>query len=833
MIRSILILASCCLALLHGGTVFAYTSTLDGGATETVTNGWHIPATDIIVGAATATNAVLVTSTGSVSNNSTFVGFGAGADTNRVKLSGASAAWASSGNFEVGSEGSYNSLLVDSGAVLTSGSGYVGREASAMGNSAVISGPNSRWSNSSYMRVGHQGSSNTLVVANGARLENGAAVDMGLETGASANRALVTGTNSVWSSGQRFAVGFAGHNNSLRVEDGGRVEADGLYVGHQGTAVGNMATVTGKGSVLVSSSLAVVGWHGSSNALLVADGGRVEVPTLVVGMENGARDNRVVVGGAGSMLEVDGNLMLGGYFLPGGTGNMLILQEGGRVSAAAVENRNGSTIQLEPDTKVSTDAYYQDASSSLKLMADRDDAGKAINGWIDVAGTAEFEAGATIEIASHIGRLEFNRYYTNTIVAAQRLIVGATTNATTPDLSMLNAYGSLVYVDFMERNQDILVQYSRQRLAEIAGFADGTDMASVADEIDHAGLSGNDVADTQIGILNQMDGDEQAKQLRQLYERGIPTYRHQEAMKEGMTSFLERSKVFRQAQDAESTPEGAAGPHTAFHDGMWVKIHQSSGNQDATGRFSAFDSGTLGMVLGYDKAVGAGVLGAAIGFADSTILPDDGDSSDADMTYAMLYGSWATDDWYCDLGFAAGCSDIKTESGTVFDTSADFSAYNYSAYAGGGKEMHTKGNLHIAPELAIHAGWFDQSSYTESSNTALARNVDGYDRWSVQSILGANLRWDSGANKPKLNPRARVFWIHEFNDDDDELNYKIVGGGQDHTMFIQGMDADMLRIGVGLVASTMEGWELAFDVDGYCGNTYNSVVISGRLMYEF
>jgi len=831
MIRSTLILASCCLALLHGGTVDAVSYVYDGGVTATLYSAWNIPTVDIVVGSATSSNTMRIASTGSVSNNSTYVGYGAAANHNLAELD-PGAKWVGSGNFEVGSEGSYNSLLVDSGAVLETGSGYVGREASAMGNSAEISGPNSRWSNSGYMRVGHHGSSNTLVVANGARLENGAAADMGLETGASANRALVTGSNSVWSSGQRFAVGFAGHDNSLRVEDGGRVEANGLYVGHQGTAVGNMATVTGKGSALVSSGLAVVGRHGSGNALVVADGGRVEVPTLVVGMESGAQDNLVIVRGPGSMLQVDNALQLGGYLTPGGTGNRLLLQDQGRVVASSVENRNQSTIVVEPGSWISTDAYYQDASSTLKVIANRNPAGKAANGWIDVSGTAELEAGATIEVASNIGLLEFDRYYTNDIIVANQLIVGSATNATSADLSQLNAYGTLVYVKFMEKDQDLVAQYSRRRLAESAGFADGTDMASVADTIDHTGLSGSELATTQIHILNTMPGFSQDAQLRQLYERSVPTYRHQRSMQGGMDSVLERSRGIRQGGGAQ--PEGAPGPRAGGQGPqVWLKAYGGSGEQDESGRLSGFDHNVVGTVLGYERAVGEWLFGAAGGYAFSDIDQDDGDSSEAHTGYGILYSSYGTNEWFGNLNLAFGYSDVETDSGTRFDTSGDFSAYNYMAYLGGGKQLQIQNSMVLAPELALQVGWYDQESYTEDSTTAEPREIDGYDRWSVQSILGAKMRWECGANKLKFNPRARLFWIHEFNDDDDELNYQIGGSGQDHTLFIQGTDADMVRIGVGLVASNLKGWELAFDVDSYYGKTYQSKVISGRLMYEF
>ena len=56
--------------------------------------------------------------------------------------------------------------------------------------------------------------------------------------------------------------------------------------------------------------------------------------------------------------------------------------------------------------------------------------------------------------------------------------------ASDSDLELLDASGSLVDVIFWEHDQDIYALAGRKYIADSAGFADGTMMARLADEID-------------------------------------------------------------------------------------------------------------------------------------------------------------------------------------------------------------------------------------------------------------------------------------------------------------------------------------------------------------
>ncbi|WP_372845535.1 autotransporter domain-containing protein [Pontiella sp.] len=823
------IFAASCMALLHGLSADAASYALDGGTTGIVIGDWDIPTTDVFIGTTTPSNSLLVSSSGVVSNNSTYVGYGTGANANRVELQ-PGARWFGSGNFEVGSEGSSNSLLVEAGAVLETGSGYVGREASAASNSVVVSGTGSRWSSSNYMRIGHHGSGNSLEVADGGLLENELSADIGLMEAAWQNRVLVTGSNSLWRSGQRLAVGYAGAMNSLSVEAGGRVETEGLYVGYLGTATGNTASVSGEGSAIISSDPVVVGLYGSDNSLAVVDGGSFQAPDLVAGVYSGAQNNRITVDGENSVLSVTDSLMIGGAQpSTGGTGNRLIVLHGGRVAAGDLYNRNSSEIWLGADSRIETGNYYQDSSSALRLDVTEDETRRPQNGWIDVAGTAEFERDATIQLLSNIGELEFNRYYTNRVVSANTLVVDGKANADTEDLEKLNAYGTLLYVKFYERDQDIVARFSRKRLAEAAGFEDGTMMARVADRIDDIGLSGGERATTQVMMLNEMPSGEIADQMRQLYAFGVPTHRHMDSLQGGLDAALERGNRF----ESGTVPEGAAGPGDDRRTSVWFKAYAMSGDQDATGGYSAFDHYMGGLVLGCDKRFEKLQLGAAAGFATSNIHQDNGDTSDARTAYAVLYGSRLFDAGFLDGAVSLGRNRIDNEAGTRFDTTADILANSWLLYMGGGRNFGLGKGWIATPEFGLRFGFYDQRAYGENSTTAEPRHVDEYDRWSTRFKLGTRIgRVDNGKIE-SIVPRGRLFWFHEFRDEDDSLGYTLGTSDEDFTMQIPGTDTDLINVGVGLSAMNARGWELILDIDGYMSAKYTSVVFGGRISRKF
>jgi outer membrane autotransporter protein len=330
-------------------------------------------------------------------------------------------------------------------------------------------------------------------------------------------------------------------------------------------------------------------------------------------------------------------------------------------------------------------------------------------------------------------------------------------------------------------------------------------------------------------MLNEMPSAEIAAQLNQLYASGVPTHRHLDALQGGLDAALERGNRF----ESGAAPIGAAGPEEDRRSSVWFKTYANTGDQDATGGYSAYDHYMGGLVLGCDKHFDKLQLGAAAGFATSNLHQDNGDTSDARTAYAVLYGSRAFDTGFLNGAVSLGRNRIDNAAGTDFDTTADIQSNSWLIYMGGGCNLGLGKGWIATPEFGLRFGFYDQRAYGETSTTAEPRHVNEYDRWSTRFKLGTRIGRADNGKVENIVPRGRFFWCHEFRDEDDTLGYTLGTSDENFTLMIPGSDTDLINVGTGLSAMNARGWELILDIDGYWGAKYTSVVFGGRLSRQF
>jgi T5SS/PEP-CTERM-associated repeat protein len=270
-------------------------------------------------------NTLTIANGGRVDNNSWgVIGLNPGSSNNAVTVTGAGSVWNTHG-LAVGLSGSGNTLtLANGGAVYNSGVGAsIGSQAGANNNAVTVTGTGSVWTNSGDLFVGEHGSGNTLTIANGSVVSN----DMGLIGGYANNNAVtVTGPNSVWNNSSDLAIGLTGSSNTLIIANGGKVINNNGTIGNF-FANNNAVTVTGAGSVWSNSGALNVGYSSSGNTLTIANGGKVSDANGWIGYVNGANNNSVTVTGGSVWLNSDALYV--GY---DGSGNSLAVSAGGNVA---------------------------------------------------------------------------------------------------------------------------------------------------------------------------------------------------------------------------------------------------------------------------------------------------------------------------------------------------------------------------------------------------------------------------------------------------------------------------------------------------------------------
>ncbi len=284
------------------GGVVAAPGSLNGfnvgvnGGTGTVwqTGGQiNLTNTDLNIGGLFSPATGLVTiSNGATYARTVFIG-GQGGGTGVVTVAGGTLA---ATNLFLGSSSSQNRLIASNGAVVVNSNAFLGYDTFSRGNNALITGAGTLWSNRQTLIVGQSGSSNRVVVSEGARLETRFAT-LGVNSSSSNNEMIVTGPGSFWRIEQNFTVGSSGSGNRLVITNGGRVRGSGL-IGFL-TSSNNEVVVTGSGSSWTNGGTLFVGSVGGGNRLVISDGGEViqQPYDVIVGGSSSSLNNRLVVDG--------------------------------------------------------------------------------------------------------------------------------------------------------------------------------------------------------------------------------------------------------------------------------------------------------------------------------------------------------------------------------------------------------------------------------------------------------------------------------------------------------------------------------------------------------
>jgi T5SS/PEP-CTERM-associated repeat protein len=197
-------------------------------------------------------NQLRVSNGGRVVNSDGFIGFNATSRSNTVLVTGSGSTWNNLTNLTVGNNGSGNLLIASNGAtVFTSGDSGVGANSGAKTNSVLITGSGSRWLSGamSSLFVGSNGSFNQMIISGGALVaDRDGYVGLGSGGGGSNNTVSVFGAGSRWSNSSALTVGSFSSGNRLTIGISGLVEDDSGTIGAVSSAGNNVVVVSDPGS---------------------------------------------------------------------------------------------------------------------------------------------------------------------------------------------------------------------------------------------------------------------------------------------------------------------------------------------------------------------------------------------------------------------------------------------------------------------------------------------------------------------------------------------------------------------------------------------------------
>jgi T5SS/PEP-CTERM-associated repeat protein len=269
-------------------------------------------------------------------------------------------------------------LAISNGAILDSGGGSVGVNATSNLNTVTIDGTVAgsawKWYNA-WMYFGDTSANNTATINNGG-LFGGQQFILGNAATSDYNKITVTGNGSKlqpnFGTGDgKWIIGNSGDHNEISVEAGGafqRVTSGGTsdtYIGYNAGSDYNKLTITGLGTSYTSGKPLNVGYGGSNNSLRVADRATMTSQRLLIGV-NGGDNNSALITGNGSSVTVNtgSNAIFEIGSISGSDGNYMSIADMG------VFNYTGSgTSRNFSIGKAGDNNYFEvkDAGSALNV----------------------------------------------------------------------------------------------------------------------------------------------------------------------------------------------------------------------------------------------------------------------------------------------------------------------------------------------------------------------------------------------------------------------------------------------------------------------------------
>jgi T5SS/PEP-CTERM-associated repeat protein len=278
---------------------------------------------------------------------------------------------------------------------------------------------------------------------------------------------IVINTNAVF---DKIFVGDSNSSsNSLAVSDGALVQNAGIYIGNSSNSSNNYVLVTGTNSTLSASATSTnwVGFQGSGNRLIIANGANFNGNTFISGSAQ-ASINSILVTGANSSL-VASNFIALSCVPPKRDGNPL---NAGDAGSGTITIANGGTITLgvktPPITKPSTTglngALFVGSAGTLNIgsYGRNDRAGRIISPSGNIFGassgsTINFNQTDNFTLTLPInGSFQINQLGSGTTTLAETCFTGSGVGSP----SIMVSSGTLLLQNFVKGGGRILVTNS-------------------------------------------------------------------------------------------------------------------------------------------------------------------------------------------------------------------------------------------------------------------------------------------------------------------------------------------------------------------------------------
>ena len=348
-------------------------------------------------------------------------------------------------NLAVGQNGT-GMLTIQTGGTLADSFGAVGNLPGGLGT-VIVTGASSNWSNAGSVVVGGLGTG-TLTIQNGGTVNSGGG-SIGLAAG-STGTVTVTGPGSSWINGPSGGLNIGSFGTgTLIVANGGKViNIAALNVANIGEGAGSqgMVTVTGAGSTW-SNQLGVNVGNSGTGTLTIADSGIV-TGHIVIAANAGASGTLNIGAGPGNPAAAPGTLTAPSLAFGAGVGTLNFNHTSANYVFLPAISGNGAVNVLAGTTILTADSTYTGSTtiSAGTLQLGNGSTTGSIVGDVTDNGTLAFNRGDAVSfpgVVSGTGLLTQAGSGTTILTAANTYSGGTTISAGTLQLGNGGASGSI------------------------------------------------------------------------------------------------------------------------------------------------------------------------------------------------------------------------------------------------------------------------------------------------------------------------------------------------------------------------------------------------------
>jgi len=273
--------------------------------------------------------------------------------------------------------------------------------------------------------------------------------------------------------------------------------------------------------------------------------------------------------------------------------------------------------------------------------------------------------------------------------------------------------------------------------------------------------------------------------------------------------------------------------------GVWAQgfgeMAEYDGKTTGAIQSTGYDSTTYGLVFGYDRTIGKGLLvGTALSYAMSEVEGTNNNfNTDVTQYQLSLYGSYNYKKYFLDAQVGMGqASYDQSRSYSGSKAKADFDGNSMNAGLGAGYIWSATNKLNVTPYARVNYIQSTQDSYVESISSL---RVDEVELESTQASLGSELSYIIASGSVKWLPRLFVEYAHELGDEEIAINSQFTDSLVNGTTgYAPDLGESIIRAGTGIsMIGKTNNYNLSFDYKFETRDNYVShgLVLNGKLFF--